>query len=139
MVCKSLGPLPADGTVILYCSPTKFEKIEGKYVAPSIDAFRKDVDGISVTWVEFFRPPPPSIDQAKDAVGKNLKINRNAIFAVAKVHKILELAKKEKIDVSVDHDPIEGNCGHSLIKGWPHDDAKREVLTLAFPPPSWSV
>jgi hypothetical protein len=132
---KSLGQLPADSTVILYCSPTKFEKIDGKYVAPSIDAFRKDPDGISVTWVEFFRPPPPSTDQAKAAMATNLTINKNAVFAVAKVGQILDLAMKENLAVTVDHDPIEGNSGHTLIKGWPHDADKRDILTRAFPPP----
>lgn len=136
MGVKNLGSLPSEATVLLYCSPTKFEKNGAHYLAPSTDAFREDDDGISVTWVDYFKPPPPSIDQAKSAIAATLNVNKNGIYAKATVSGILNLAKKARLNVSVVHDPQSKNDGHSLIKGWPLDDAIRLILTRAFPPPA---
>ncbi len=139
MGVANFGSLKPDDTVILYCSPTKFEKDGGVYKCPSTAAFRQDDDGISVTWVEFFTPPPPSIDQAKLATAASMSLNKNGVYAKAKVSEILRLAQKAKLTVCVIHDPQASNDGHSLIKGWPHDDAIRQILTRAFPPPADQV
>lgn len=140
MGIANLGSLPLDHTVLLYCSPTKFEKNDDGYIAPSTDAFRRDDDGNSVTWVEYFKPPPPSLDQAKEATAaEGLTIKKSGVFAKATVSRILELAAGQDLDVSVVHDPLEKNQGHSLIKGWPIDDAIRLILTKAFPPPAEAV
>jgi hypothetical protein len=139
MGVKNLGSLPPDGTVLLYCSPSKFEKSGADYIAPSTDAFRYDDDGISVTWIEYFKPPPPNIDQAKQAIAKSLTVKPAGVYAKATVACILSLAAKANLNVSVVHDPIEKNHGHSLIKGWPLDDAIRLILTRAFPPPAERV
>ena len=139
MAVANLGSLQPDDTVLLYCSPTKFEKDNGAYKCPSSDAFRQDDDGISVTWVEFFKPPPPSIEQAKQAIAASMDLSKNGVYAKAKVSEILRLATKAKLAVSVIHDPQASNDGHSLIKGWPLDEAKRQILTKAFPSPAERV
>lgn len=139
MGIANLGLLPPADTVLLYCSPAKFEKDDSGYIAPSTDAFRCDDDGISVTWVEYFKPPPPSLDQARQATEGSLAVKKTGVYAKATVASILELAKKQNLDVTVVHDPLEKNHGHSLITGWPLDDAVRLVLTKAFPPPAEPV
>lgn len=139
MGVPNLGPIPSTDTVLLYCSPTRFEKSDGSYIAPSTDAFRQDEDGISVTWIEYFKPPPPSAEQAKLAIAASLKPSKNGVYASASVSDILRLAAKANLDVSVVHDPQVNNIGHSLIKGWPLSDEIRLILTHAFPPPAEQV
>jgi hypothetical protein len=139
MEVANLGPLPREATVLLYCSPTKFEKDGDNYRCLATGAFKHDDDGISVTWIEYFQSPPPSVEQAKQAIVASLNLNKNGVYAKAKVSEIFKLANKAKISVSVVHDPQCRNHGHSLIKGWPLDDAIRQILTKAFPPPAERV
>lgn len=139
MGVANLGLLPSDATVLLYCQHNRFEKNGADYLRPSTAAFRQDDDGISVTWIEYFRPPPPSVDQAKASIAASLNLHKNGVYAKATVADILKLAAKKELKVSIEHDPTDLNHGHSLIKGWPLDDAIRLILTRAFPPPAECV
>lgn len=112
---------PGDGDdVIMYASWSKFSRDENQqYDGLQPQAVRQDSDGISITWVEFFQPPPPSIHQACQAIVKGgTTIRKSGVFAIARAGKIRAIAREMGLSIQIERDPVPGNDGHALIKGW---------------------
>ena len=135
MPVESLGALPPNDTVVLLCPFGKFDKKDDgtTFLRLTPDAFRVDDDGISVVWVEYFKPPPPSIEQAAAALKTERSPTKTGVLAQATVSRILELAKKDGIEAAVTHSPTCKNHGHASITGWPDQIGVLESLALAFP------
>ncbi len=128
----SRGPVPPPDEVTLLCPRTKQEVVDDQILGPHPSAFRIDDDGISVTWIQYFAPPPPSLEQAADAIKQELKPKKSGILAFGQVERILTIAQKLGIVASIVHDPQSKNHGHSLIKGWPDEIGAKVALTRAF-------
>lgn len=132
MTPSSLGPVPDHDEVTLLCARAKQEIVDDLLMGLHPTAFRVDEDGISVTWVQYFSPPPPSLEQAAIAIKRELASKKSGILACSEVGRILDIANKLGIVASVEHDPQCTNYGHSLIKGWPNDIGAKVALSRAF-------
>lgn len=129
---ESLGPVPASSDVTFLC-PKTAQSFEGGLCTGLLPtAFKMHDDGISVTWIEFFEPPPPSLEQAASAIKNDLKPKKSGVLACATVSRLTEIAFKLGLEAAVTHDPQKSNHGHSLITGWPDNLACRVALTRAF-------
>ena len=98
------------------------------------DAFRCDEDGISVTWVEFYRGSrDEQIRQASLAMKGPLLIRRSGVIARAIVGDIREVMLSAGALVGVRRDRLDHNAAHCLIQGIPKDHGGHLLaLTRAF-------
>lgn len=94
MTPESLGPVPDIDEVTLLCPRTKQEIVDDLILGPHPTAFRVDEDGISVTWVQYFAPPPPSMEQAALAIKSELTPKKSGILAYSDVERILRYRAK---------------------------------------------
>ena len=76
----SLGPVPPSDDVTLLCSKMKQEVVDEVMIGPQPGAFRIDNDGLSVTWVQYFKPPPPSLEQAAQAIKSDLVPKKSSVY-----------------------------------------------------------
>lgn len=132
MPVPSRGAVPAEDQVVLLCPSKVQQVVNGVCLGITPDAFRVDDDGISVTWVEYFQPPPPALEQAAGALKKAREPSASGVLAHANVGRILEVAGKLKLLVGVIHTPIEDNEGHASITGWTDDLGALLALSFAF-------
>lgn len=136
---ENRGELPDDASLLMLCGKTKLTTGEdGAFRNPTAAAFRIDEDGLSVTWLEYFKEPPPQIEQAAQGIKSALDPRPSGALACTTVARVLELADKSGLDVTVKHDPQPGNCGHSLIQGWPTDELSLLTLSFAFNHGIWN-
>lgn len=132
MPVPSRGAVPKEDTVVSHC-PAKVQVAPtGTCTGISADALRIDPDGISVTWVEYFMPPPPVIEQAAKALKKARRPSATGVLARAKVERILEIAAKLKLTCTVLHTPDDDNEAHASITGCPDTLQVRLALARAF-------
>ena len=103
------------------------------------DVFYPDPDGVSVTWVQFYKDKGSFNEQLAE-VSAVIKATRGVkpshMLALISVGAIEHCGQTHSCDLTVEHDPDpitdpRGNPAHCLIKGLPADaEALRELLAL---------
>jgi hypothetical protein len=132
MAVDSQGAVPACDSVILLCPLGKQVIRMGVCIGITPDAIRIDEDGISVTWVEYFDEPPPSLQSAAAELKRSRMPSKTGIIARAQVNRVLEVAQKLKQTIAVSHTPVDCNDAHASITGYPENQPAKLAMTRAF-------
>jgi hypothetical protein len=113
-------PVPEEHHVLRHCSGTSIEKDDaGKPIGVTADAFDDDdPEGISVTWVEYFAQSDDPDRAAIEAI-RTIRpgVRPTHRFGKFNVGLIKTAGMEVGVLLGVEHDPISGNDGHSLITG----------------------
>jgi hypothetical protein len=113
--------LPDDDHIIRHCSGRSIERDPDTLepIGVTKDAFDDDdPDGISVTWVEYFAAAPDPEHAAMQAVRASPRTVRSSHrFGKFNIGRIKLAGSDAGVPLSVEHDPISNNPGHSLLKG----------------------
>lgn len=114
-------PLPDADHVIRHCYGRSIERDPETLqpVGVTKEAFDDDdPDGLSVTWVEYFAASMDPERAAMEAVRASPRdIRRSHRFGKFNVGRMRAAGRDADTLLSVEHDPIPTNPGHSLIKG----------------------
>jgi len=106
---------------------------DGEPTGVSPDEFTPDVDGLSVTWLEFFSGSlSEQFAQARATISRSRHIRASHRLAGLSVGKIVAIHAKSGNPLVVEHDPDETpgkeNPAHSLITGYGEDDEDAKNL-----------
>lgn len=133
--------LPDDHHAVRYVPWGKLEKDRHDMPTgrPLFSAFqlREDEDGLSVTWLEYFRGDPEQrVVRAVQAIrASNLKPSSKSGFAIGVVQSIKSDCLGRKHKIRIVHAPVKDNFAHSELRQFPRDDAELlEILARS----SWS-
>jgi hypothetical protein len=126
--------VPDEHHVLRHCSGRAIERNDaGEAIGVTKDAFDdKDPDGVSVTWVEYFGEAPDPERAAIAAICGTLTVRRTHRFGKFNVGTIKSIGSDAGIALAVEHDPIPGNDGHSLLKGFVPNEHSELMNRLAL-------
>ena len=99
------------------------------------DAFKPDLDGVSVTWLQYFQGSRnDQLKAARETIANSRTVRRNHRLAVLNIEAISSVGAASGLQLWVEHDPIEDpppNQAHCLIKGVPFENTVvHEALAL---------
>ncbi len=115
--------LPPEDHVLRHCSSRllKIDHDSGDVLGVFWFAFEPDGEGISVTWVEYFRGSTAErLVAAREAIARTRKLRTNHRLAKLNVGNALEAGRAIGVPTRVVHDPDQGppenvNPAHSII------------------------
>lgn len=129
MKLEKQNPLPSEDHVMRYVSPARLRKDEDNNIIGILgEAFkqRKDEEGLSVTWVEYFTGTHnQQIESAVRKLRSCMPVKPASGFAIGKVDRIISTCniKNNSRKTRIIYMPTANNKAHAEVRSIPSDDS----------------